>query len=476
MADRAYSLSWNEKANQWIARFRQADGLGGWGTKRIPKDIRRHQKLDAERWMISWYGEHMRTGGLNSPASQVRPAVKTIRLLAERWLRFREEDDGTAWNTFAGLRHCVRNWILTNARFEHFPIDELDVECEFTPGVCCQWIKSLRGAPRTRLQYAQCLRQFIKDCIMLEWLNPQMANPLDQLLVVRELKQLREAAEDDETTTFLTPEQAATLLCEPNRKVIDFRRLRYLVALATGMRDHEIQGLIWKDFILDAALPHVFVQRQLVKGGPLPFVHVRDFKRLGIKKTQIGTLQVAVVSDPKRKSRRFLPLHPLLVRGLHYWWTTGWKQYTRRSPREDDPVFPSGERNSHQAYGQFCFSESPELLRRDMERLGLPTEFIDPKLPEPEPFVFHSLRHTFATHLELAGAERSRTSEMLGHKSKDVASKDYIGELIVPRARLIAQLPLPNRVQLQGKLIEVPDPVENVVPLKRSKKSRVGGV
>jgi integrase len=467
VADRQYSLSWNEKSEQWLARFRHADG-NGWGTKRIPKSIRRHQRLDAERWMISWFAEHQRTGGLNAPASQIVPVRKTIRLLADRWLEYRKRDDGTAMNTFNGYRLALKNWILTNDRFLHYPIDHLDMEQEFTAEVCLAWIGSITGRATTKLRYSEVLRQFFRDSIAHGWLSPDMFNPLDRPVVARRIGQLREAADDDRATAYLTAEQVEILLAKPNSKVIDYRREKYLLTLATGLRDGEVQGLIWSDFDLDAPVPFVFVERQLVRPGPKPMVHVRELRKRGIGKMDLHTIEQAVVSDPKRKSKRALPLLPTVVLALRYWWRYGWKQYAGKAPALDDPVFPSGQRNSHQSYGQFCTSCSAELLRADLDRLGLPTEFMDPTTKTVVQFNFHHLRHTFATLLEAGGVERSRIGELLGHKAADVASKHYIGNVLANRAPLVARLPLPTRVQLKAKLIEVPEmPGGNVVLLKK---------
>ncbi len=458
MTDRSWSLKWNERAAQFVVRFRKAlpqDGEDAWGTKRVPKQFLRHQELDAERWFMSWYTSHLKTGGLNTSAIEVTPVTKTIRLLSERWLAYRYEDEGTAINTHNGFKAVLRNWILTNERFEHVAIDYLDMERDFTADVCLAWINSLSGRGTTRLRYAEVLKQLFADCIAHAWLNANMHNPFDRPIVAKRLSQLRQEAADERPTIFLSIEQVEILLTKANRKVIDYRRLRYLMALATGLRDAEVQGLVWSDFRLDAAHPYVWIERQLAKSGPKPFTSLKEIRKLGLKKDDVKNFPSAVVTLPKRKSRRALPLLPVVVQTLRFWWATGWEQYTGRMPEMDDPVFPSGQRNSHQPYGQFCFSESPELLRADLDRLGLPTHFEDSETGGKQPFTFHSLRHTFATLLELGGVERSKIGELLGHKASDVAAKHYIGDVLSARAPLIAKLALPTRIQLRGGVIDV---------------------
>jgi integrase len=226
-----------------------------------------------------------------------------------------------------------------------------------------------------------------------------------------------------------------------------------------------LQGLIWSDIHLDAPLPYLYVARQLLKVGPKPFIHERQLPEP--RKASFLRCPQAVVGDPKKKSRRPMPLLPIVVEVLRYWWRQGWRQYAGRTPELDDPLFPAGQRNSHQEYGSFCKSESPELLRKDLERLGLPTRFTDPATHEQHDLTFHGLRHTFATMLDRAGVDRRRIDDLLGHCAAKVADKHYIGTLVETRAGLVAKLPLPTRVQLRGCVVDVggvtEEPHSNVI-------------
>jgi len=473
-------MAWNEKQGQFIARYRvfppppfgSTDPL--WATKRLPKAFKRHQSLDAERWLIGWYAQHHRNAGVPGPNVEVQAADKTIALLADRWLAYRERDDGTALNTFVGYRRTLKNWILTNDRFPHYRIDHLDMEQDFNSEVCLAWIDSLCGRATTQLRYAEVLKQFFRDCIAHGWVSADMFNPLDRPIVARRLSHLRSTSDDERTTSFLTAAQVATLLTTPTSKVIDYRRVKYVLTVATGLREGEVQGLMWSDLHLDGPTPYVFVERQLIRGGPKPLVHIRELRRQGIAKTDFMNVKTAIASDPKRKSKRPLPLLPIVVAALRFWWRLGWTQHAGRSPEVDDPVFSSGQRNAHQPYGQFCTSDSAELVRADLDRVGLPTEFVDAQTKASAHFSFHSLRHTFATLLEAGGVERSRIGELLGHKAASVAAKHYIGTLVESRASLVAQLPLPNRIQLRGTLIKVAGDEDsgNVIDLEKRRARR----
>jgi integrase len=160
----------------------------------------------------------------------------------------------------------------------------------------------------------------------------------------------------------------------------------------------------------------------------------------------------ALVSPPKRNSRRPIPLLPIVVLVLKWWRSVGWKQYVGVAPRKDDPVFPSGKANRHRPAGQFAFVESPELLRQDLERVGQKSTFGDIDND------FHGLRRTFSTLLNENGVSEADVGVLLGHGAKSTARGSYISpDLLRPRLEHLRRLPLPGRVQLQAKVIEVPD-------------------
>jgi integrase len=458
MVEHPWTMAWNEKAAQFIARYRRfpAPQFGSddsaWGTKRVPKRIRHHQQLDAERFMISWHASHMGTGGLNTATSDVVPAMKTLRLLGPRWLHYRYEDRGTKINTYKGYKQSLYNWILDNDRFDHARIEMLDMEHHFTSEVCLGWMNSLKGEDSSVLVHTLALSTLFNDCTALCWLDPDLANPFERPIIKKRIAQLFETAKQERVVTYLSVEQVVALLTFPTRKVIDFRRVRYLLTLATGLRDHEVQGLIWTDFHFEDVIPYVYVDRQLDKIGTTRLLWVKDLMDAGETKDDILARPNALVSPPKRNSRRPIPLLPIVVLVLKWWRSVGWKQYVGVAPRKDDPVFPSGKANRHRPAGQFAFVESPELLRQDLERVGQKSTFGDIDND------FHGLRRTFSTLLNENGVSEADVGVLLGHGAKSTARGSYISpDLLRPRLEHLRRLPLPGRVQLQAKVIEVPD-------------------
>lgn len=453
-SDRAWTIAWNEKAGQFFARYRKLAPMpdeARWGTKRIPRHFARHQRLDTERWMIGWYSAYIAGGGLNVVAPHVVPATKTLRLLGPRWLQYRYEDRGTKINTYKGHKQSLHNWILDNERFEHVSIEKLEMEHDFTSEVCLAWMNSLKGEDSTVLVHTLALSTVFNDCIALSWLDPDLANPFERPAIKKAIGNLIDSRRASRIVTYLSVEQVVALLTGPTRKLGDFRRVRYLLVLGTGLRDHELQGLVWLDLHLDDDIPYVYVDRQLDKIGGKPFQSADGLARGGKSKDQILAIPNALVSPPKRNSRRALPLLPIVVEVLRWWRSAGWKLYVGTGPHKDDPVFPSGKGNRHSPPGQFAFVESPELLRKDLERIGQEATFKGIDLD------FHALRRTFATLLNMNGVSEAEVGDLLGHGAKSTARGHYISpELLGRRLELLRRLPLPDHVQLRAKVIDVP--------------------
>jgi integrase len=467
MSAKAWSMSWSAKDSQFFARYRRVDG-SGWGTKRIPKTAapNRAQQLSAERWMIDWYAKYAATGGVAVDVAKVRPVARTLSLLVPRWLKYRHDDPGTAINTHREAAKTAHAWILDNPEFPHYSIQDLDMETDFSAEVCLAWIRSLRGNGSTPLRYAQLARTIFEDCIAHGWLPPDMANPFRRPIVQKEFRRLHALATEHRVITYLEPEYVSQLLTRRSSKVLDYRRVRYVLALATGMRDKEIQGLVWSDVRLESDVPYIHIERQLFKPGVKPFVRYEDLRDAGKSKTEMVRIEQALTTDPKRKSKRDIPLLPLAVEVLKHWKRYGWHQWVGFAPKEDDPVFPGGRQQGHEPSNRFSVVASPGLLRMDLGRLGIPTKF------DGHDIVFHSLRHTFATMLEAGGVDRSMIGDLLGHKAQSVTRAHYIAPLLAVRAQAVSKLQLPDAVQLKGVLVRADAKREGELIVLRDRKPR----
>lgn len=455
--EKTYTFTWNEKNSVFIAKVRKPDG-SGWHNKWLPKTFAQHQTLEAEQWLISWVLEWSKSyGKVATPNHAIGEQVKTLLFFGEKWLALRYNDNrGTKINTYKGFTLSLRNWILDNAKFSHMSIQGIDLEDGFTVQVCREWINSLQGSRSSKIQHINTLRSFFNDCIAEEWLDSEMVNPFDKPAVKKLLRELS-ASNANRVVGHVSEKAVRALLGKQHPKVEDYRRMRYLIA-CHGLRDHELQGLIWEDIKLDAPIPFLNVARQLDKPGGLPFVRYEDLAEKGLSKAEILAHSGALVSLPKYQSVRMIPLHPLAIAALRYWKEKGWKLHTGRKPNDNEPVFArsSTSLKVNQVAGSFCFSEAPELLRADLKRLG------EDETSEGAPIVFHSLRHSFASFLEAAGVEESKIGVLMGHKSQTVTRKSYITNNLASFKDVVALLPLGNVLSLARETIRVDHEKETI--------------
>lgn len=433
-----YSMHWNQAQEVWVAKVRKPDG-SGWTTKWIPKEFGRGKEIDATAWLISWIQEWTSTFGTIAIKNYNVPAgKKTIKLLGPKWIELRYKDTGTKPNTLRGLEVSLKNWILDNEKFPHVSIQDIDMETGFTVQVMREWIESLSGSKSTKLQQIGTLKSLFRGCLEEEWINPEMANPLDKPAIKKVIKTISTNHRIQKLVSYLTPEQTNRLLYSDTPDIPDFRRLRYWVAVCTGMRDHEIQALTFEDLFLKEDIPHAMVSKQLDKIGNGPVVSYEKLADQGLSKDEIAKSKYAIVSLPKYGSVRLIPLHPELVKRLIGWQQKGFKNYVGRQPRVTDPVFPRSNISlkDNQEAGSFCFSMSAKLFRQDLKRLGLPAE------SNGLPLVFHSLRHTTASLLSEVGVYDALIGEILGHKARSVTRSSYVAKQLGAAYKAILELPL----------------------------------
>lgn len=431
---KAYSLAFQERTKTWQAKVRKPDG-SGWKTKWLPKQFNRSMEIDATAWLINWIQDWHQSFGMISPKNHsIKVGAKTIALLADRWLQLRTNDPSTKPNTLHGLKLSMKNWILDNEKFPHASIQHLDLETEFTVPVLRAWILSIGGSKSSKLAHIGALRSFFRQCIEEEWINPEMQNPMDKPAIRKMVKDIATNHRIKKEVSFLTASQTMTLL---TGKVDEYRLMRYWMALGTGMRDHEIQALTWNDVVLDDEIPYVNVKSQLDIIGHGPCQSYESLTDQGWSKDKIKSSKQAVSSLPKYGSVRLIPLVPALVQRLKAWQAQGWRKYVGRKPTSSDPIFARSNISlrAGACAGDFCFSESANLFRKDLERNGLPTE------SNGLPLVFHSLRHTTASLMANAGVQDATIGEILGHSAKSVTRGSYVARQLKAPYEALLTLP-----------------------------------
>lgn len=450
-----YSLKWNAKEETWIARVKHPT-TGAWKPKWLPKTIRRKHQIDAEAWLHAWYHATYYPQGKpaeEKPKGDAAPikGKKTLAVLAPRWLELRSRDNTrTKPNTFRGFQLSLANWIMDNPaknldgspRFAHASIQNLDVEKELTINDVRGWILSLKGARSSRLQHISTLSSLLEDCAGEEWLSEDFVSPFLKAPIKKLVDDLHKKRKAEQFITALTSAQVGVLLTGHHYKVKAYRRMRYLAAVGTGLRDSEIQGLTFADLHLKDAVPYLRVERQLETIGVLPFKMYDTLIESGMNREQVAQVPNAVMTAPKYDSKRSIPLHPSVVAGLQWWQSEGWQKLTGKKPGKDDPVFPSEKAATKKAQIAFGFSDSAMLWKQDLTRLGLPLEQLDSQ-GMPHDLTFHSTRHTFSTLLEGAGVSEEQIGTLLGHGAKSTARSNYLGQNLGLFGELVGRLPLP---------------------------------
>ncbi len=421
-------MSWNKNKACFVANVRKPND-SGWLKKWLPKGMfSEGESLLAESWLISWLAD----------SSRSNPQVvnkKTLAVFLPRWLDLRRKDLGTGYKTLLTYQRSAQ-WILDNPKFPHFSIQDLDMTSELCQvNILRSWIQSLPGAMASRIQTIAALSVFFNDAVAEGWLDEDFVNPMKKRAVISMVKELKEMRRKTAEVKTLPWNQMIALtnkeLFEGTKRPSGLprkrpwliqlqlvRRTRYLLAVTSGLRDSELQGLVWSDLHLDAPIPFVQVSRQLVHHGKKPWkVYERELAK-GVDKLSILTGEFAVVATLKTASSAAkVPLHPVTVSALK-------ALHNSTSCHEsDDPVF---------SYEGRFYQTRAEVLRDDMRRLGFETSGI----------TFHAIRRTFASKLAQLGVDDGKIERLLRHSKQTVARVHYIQDELEPLYQAVCLLPL----------------------------------
>lgn len=362
------SVHFNVKKNQYIGKVKLSEG---WKTVFINRSITTEK--EAERYLLERFD--------TVPVGE----EKTIEALGGRWLKLRETDGVTKPRTLVLYRSAI------NKHFES--VKKLNLEKDFSIQVVKDWIAGLKIKPNSKLAYISAFRTFFRDSIIEEWLDPEMTSPFDKLAIKKVIRGIKAAKKRN--IIFFTKEETEKLINGSQKSV----KMGYLLAFLTGMRRSEMLGLLATDFHLDEKIPYVSVTRQLEEPGTLPFVHIQDGKRANGQ---------ALVSDPKCKSARNIPLHPTLVSYIREW-------------EMKDGFWADGRLEEKRLLDRLI----ADLKRLDIERNGR---------------TWHSLRRTTATLLGASGARQEVIGAILGHGATNVTEQHYLMVLMEQMYSSICQL------------------------------------
>jgi site-specific recombinase XerD len=199
--------------------------------------------------------------------------------------------------------------------------------------------------------------------------------------------------------------------------------LKFLFARTLG-RPGEVERIPWPK--VKDRLPTVFADAELVAlfaaaENPLIYTACHCAYGAGLRVSEVTRLQVADIDSARgvlrvaegKTPERLTALPPRLLANLREYW---------RTARPPGPwLFPAATRTGHVYARRLDEGFARALRAAGITRRGLR---------------FHSLRHTFATHMLEAGVDARVVQALLGHKRIDTTIR-----YMQVRADLIAKLP-----------------------------------
>ena len=382
---------------------------GDWRDHRVPSEYRR--QLEAERYAVAWLEEYGRQRGERRPvAAESATSAPTIRGLAAKWSEFCADNGNISPATRKQHRTNMAMHVLAYSEIADVPIADL----ARGPALLRAWVRNVRDhgkvrvtwedengkrvrklvrggslAPFTSRNVVNSLTAFFADAMAEEWVQLP-ANPMKHEAVRREVPEGRTVAGKNTIIHFTRPIAEKLLTCP---QVPEWRRVRALCALTSGMDEGELAALRIDDVDLEASIPVFNVTKALPLEGP------DGWATLGPTKTDNRV--------------RKIPVHPLAIRALRGWKASGWARWVGRPPKATDPLFPS-ER------GEYWRADMADLLRRDLRAAGLPDHY-----EGRYPFTAKATRRTFATWLAEGGIAEGTIKRLMGHAGGSVTQRHY---------------------------------------------------
>jgi integrase len=442
-ADRGWNL-FRRGDGQWVVQYRT--GPGKWRNTRVPREHRTERA--AERYALAWVQEFHKGVDHEPMAPEAEEVGPTIRALSKRWLDLSAQNPKFSPATRKQRASCMEVHVLPYPEVADAPIAELG------PATLRAWLRKVRDhgkvtpiwetgeggrvrtlvrggalAPFTCRNVVNSLTAFFADALAEEWVDLP-ANPMKHEAVRREVPEAVTLA-GRHTIVHFSRAVAERLLSSPATP--EWRRVRTLLALTSGMAEGELSGLRVDDLELDAPVPIVRITKALALEGDGGWVTLRKTK-----------------TDNRV---RVLPLHSLAVRALRAWKATGWAQWVGHHPASTDALFPNEK-------GQAWRPQMAEMLRADLRAAGLPDAY------EGRPYTSHATRRSFATWLTEAGVAEGTIKRLMGHASAGVTAQHYTALVLSTLHTAVESI----RLDLSsGKVSALP--MHAVAPAKTTQKA-----
>jgi integrase len=377
---------YSKSKKAFVAKQRRPDG--SWKNVYVPVSIQDESTANA------WFMERTRLDSTGDTTSV--PVLSTsIRGLRERWIDLIERDMKLRGKAKSLVVRDVGSASTTlDLHVLSHPIADIPLE-KLSLSDATGWVTWLREnavhhrtkrplAPYTLRNVVSLVRRLVTDAEGRGWSRLPQGNPFLHPYV-RGLMRGAARVAGKSTVVCLTQDHVERLVgC---KALLPIRRTRITLAVTSGLRTGELSGLSWGD-----------VQDDRIRC----FVQLIDSK--------------PTFAEPKRGSKRWLPLHKFARKALDDWKETGWVEWVGREPTDDDPVFPDQKgnwsKNCHTSTFTYCLTKA-----------GIPLQD-----EAGNRYTWHCLRRTFATMLSDEGAPLEIVKALLGHGASGVTDSSYISK------------------------------------------------
>lgn len=385
----------HNRAGRLVLVYRDADGC--WRQHRIPGEIR------GERAAENYAKVFLRglRDAVVEPEVQEPKVEQTLGELVKQWLEMRErlvlagkirpatlKQDRGCWKTH--LEPVFGDLAVSSISADKVREFVIDL--------------STRRAAFTTRNVTSTLKTIFDD--IEPWQPTPLRNPVRSKSVVGVLPKPRTVA--GIKLRVVVPQVALVALLTSEKVEVE-HKVRYVLAVTSGMRDGELHGLQVGDVKLEGQ-PVLSISKSMAL--------VSMTKRPGMQ-------------EPKTEhGHRDLPLHPVAAAALGWWLKTGWARCVGRDPSKTDPVFPNFEGKPHRP-------RSSDELRADLALAGQEQTF------KGQAITFHALRRCFSTYISRHPSASMVKAELMGHAGETVASMHYDGELDDVKRAVICSIDLP---------------------------------
>lgn len=354
-----------QRRGKWVADWRDDDGRRYWKSFDTQEEANIHLGKVTER---------LRRGTFRRPAE-----VPTFTQVAADWLADKEPRVRIA--TYA--QYQVHVEVHLSDALGHLRIDTIRVkhledfrESRLRAGLAPQTVNKLLTTAAAIFAYAG--RHEYVDRNPAEYVERCRRHTEEVSVDAPAAVAIDEGQADP--THVLSIEQARAMVAHAEA---GFYQTFLLTAVLTGARVGELTGLTWADVDLGAGKLHI---RRSVSWA----------KRRGVKTTE------ARFYKPKTKhSARAVPMLPELAAALRRW-------KLQCPPNPHNLLFPSADGTPKHRSTITHEGLRPALEAAKLPRVGL-----------------HSLRHTFASTLLMAGRTAPEVAKLCGHAGPDVTNRVY---------------------------------------------------